>query len=244
MQASVINFKKIIAFLAALVLNMIVSLAFARLFSTFITKQQKVYTVYVYTNAQTNLSKPTHTKNTSHFFTSQKTPLHSAGSQHKILKQAQPLYTQTIAKSQPSEIKPLTKTLENNKNAVEVNSEQTSNSYKALQENISSKANSDKINANAIDIQSQPQIANWIEKHKFYPQKAIFKGEQGKIKLVFFIDKDGNLQNISILEKTEYDTLNKAAIKILHDSSPIPKKLLTNVNLPVYAKINIIFKLE
>ncbi len=244
MQASVINFKKIIAFLAALVLNMIVSLAFARLFSAFITKQQKVYTVYVYTNAQTNLSKSTHAKSTNHFFVSQKTPLHSVNSQHKILKQAQPLYTQTIAQNQPSEIKTPTKTFENSKNAVEVNSEQTSASYKALQENISSKANSKAINANAIDIQSKPQIANWIEKHKFYPQKAIFKGEQGKIKLVFFIDKDGNLQNISILEKTEYDTLNKAAIKILHDSSPIPKKLLTNVNLPFYAKINIIFKLE
>ncbi len=249
MQASVINSKKIIAFLAALVLNLLVFWAFAQLFNVLIVKQQKVYTVYIYTNQNTNFLNSKQTKNTN--FAAQKNPLQNKNIQKtskKNAKETKPLSRQLeIAQNSTT----LTKTsssaldIKNNATTQSIKKEQTKqNSSLLTQDSGFSKSNSENSYANLTDIQTQPQIANWIEKHKFYPQKAIFKGEQGKIKLVFFIDRDGSLQNISILEKSQYDTLNKAAIKILYDSSPIPKKLLTNVNLPFYAKINIVFKLE
>ncbi|AHF97760.1 hypothetical protein DESACE_02445 [Desulfurella acetivorans A63] len=243
--------SKPISWALAFLLNMAIVMGFAQLFKFYHIKTSKIYTVDIYNvnqyqktiraNQTLTQIKPENTKKSLF----QKIPKNDISNQtinHNrtlITQKALPLkndrkffanaqndnasFPQTITNKSGSQ--PQTSPIQNPQTAT----------YDANPSNTST---------DPIDIQSTPQIANWIEKHKFYPQEAIFKGEEGKIKLVFLIDKNGYLKNISILDKSPYDSLNKAAIKIIHNSSPVPQKLLTNVNLPFYAKINIIFKLE
>jgi TonB family C-terminal domain len=95
----------------------------------------------------------------------------------------------------------------------------------------------------SINIENFPKIKSWIDRHKFYPQEAIFKQEEGIVKITFLIDRNRNITHIKIAKKSPSKSLNKAALKILKLSSPIPMSLLLNINLPIYAHINIIFRL-
>ncbi len=94
-----------------------------------------------------------------------------------------------------------------------------------------------------IDIKKFPKIKGWIEKHKFYPREAIFEQEEGVVRVTFLISRNRNITNIDITKKSPYRSLNEAALKILKTSSPIPASLVSNINLPIYAHINIFFRL-
>ncbi|HEC24697.1 MAG TPA: energy transducer TonB [bacterium] len=94
-----------------------------------------------------------------------------------------------------------------------------------------------------VDIKKFPKIKGWIAKHKFYPREAIFKQEEGVVGVTFLISRSRTITNISITKKSHYRSLNEAALKILETSSPIPAFLVLNINLPIYAHINIFFRL-
>ena len=96
-----------------------------------------------------------------------------------------------------------------------------------------------------ISKNSYPNIFDWIASHKFYPLSAIYNEEEGKITISFNINRNGKIENIKII-KGSFKDLNEAAIKILNNSSPIPKEILTQsgIKVPTKANINLIFKLE
>ncbi|WP_162138528.1 energy transducer TonB [Hippea alviniae] len=96
-----------------------------------------------------------------------------------------------------------------------------------------------------ISKNSYPNIFDWIASHKFYPLSAIYNEEEGKITISFKINRNGKIENIRII-KGSFKDLNEAAIKILKDSSPIPKEILTQsgIKVPTKANINLVFKLE
>ncbi|MGC8616066.1 MAG: TonB family protein [Desulfurella sp.] len=241
--------SKPISWALAFLLNMAIVVGFAQLFKLYTIKTSKIYTVDIYNvnqyqktiraNQTLTQIKPENTKKSLF----QKIPKNDISNQ--TINHNRTLITQK-APPLKNDRKFFANAQNDNESLTPTNQSTNQPQTSPIQSPQTTTVNTNSPNtlANPIDIQNTPQIANWIEKHKFYPQEAIFKGEEGKIKLVFLIDKNGYLKNISILEKSPYDSLNKAAIKIIHNSSPVPQKLLTNVNLPFYAKINIIFKLE
>ncbi|WP_169309474.1 energy transducer TonB [Hippea maritima] len=97
----------------------------------------------------------------------------------------------------------------------------------------------------AISKNSYPSIFNWISSHKFYPISAIYKEEEGRVNLSFYIKKDGTITHINTIKKS-YEELNKAALKILKSSSPIPADILKSarIKLPAYVVLAVTFKLE
>ncbi len=116
-------------------------------------------------------------------------------------------------------------------------SPQTNNKYKK------SKAN----NFRVVNISnsSYANIFMWINKHKFYPTEALYKEDEGKIGLSFTINSNGEIANINVKNPSQYDVLNAAAVAIVKNSSPIPKRFLEAVrNFPLRARINIVFKIE
>lgn len=242
MQRLTTNSSTFIAFIIAIFVNLTTCWVFAQLFKFYAIKNSKLYTVYIDSNTM-------HSQPKNNF--------------KKVIAQNQISYAKLHHDQhiQPPNINKITKTLPSKLHLPQGNStisqnqkkvatdiqpiqSQTNQPNNTTSKNITKTVSFQNNYENPIDLQDEPKIAHWINKHKFYPQEAIFKGEEGKIKLVFLIDKNGYLQNISVIEKSQYDSLNKAAIKIICNSSPIPHRLLANVNLPIYAKINIIFKLE
>jgi protein TonB len=243
MQQLATHSKKLhVSWALAFALNLLIFFAFAQLFKPYTIKTSKIYTIYLVSKTVAQNTKKT-----------QDTQTKPMPAKLTNIKKSS-IHTQQETDNFP-------KTQINDANKISTNNHLESQSFPKIAQNIQNQSTDNQSEAttlknpsivtnlgnsfqNPIDIQTQPQIANWIENHKFYPQEAIFRGEEGKIQMIFVIDKNGSLQNISILKKSPYDSLNKAAIKIIHNSSPVPGKLLTNVSLPFYAKINIIFKLE
>jgi len=90
-----------------------------------------------------------------------------------------------------------------------------------------------------------PSIYSWIASHKFYPIEALFKDEQGSVTTMFTINTDGTLTNIKI-SKGSFKSLNKATVKIIENSSPIPKRILkhSNLKLPATVIIKLVFKIN
>jgi protein TonB len=251
MQQLATHSKKLhISWALAFALNMLIAFAFAQLFKLYTIKTSKIYTIYLVSKADAqNTQKNKITQNTKKNQNIQTKPAPAKFTNIKKSSIPTQQKTDNFPKTQINNARLSTKNhLESQilpKTAQNIQNQSTDyQSNATILTNSSILTNHGNSFQNPIDIQTQPQIANWIENHKFYPQEAIFRGEEGKIQLVFVIDKNGSLQNISVLKKSPYDSLNKAAIKIIHNSSPVPRKLLTNVNLPFYAKINIIFKLE
>ncbi|OSS41588.1 hypothetical protein DESAMIL20_1141 [Desulfurella amilsii] len=256
MQQLATHSKKLyISWALAFVLNIVIAFAFARAIKLYTIKTSKVYAIYLVSQTGLqNTQQNTKTKNNIENLNTQKKLATIKTTNTKKSELIIPQKTYNFSKTQMNDtfdskinIKDNLEPLDISKNTQNAQIKPTSsqtNSATPVNSYSSTKITTGDNLQNLTNIQIKPQIANWIENHKFYPQEAVFKGEEGKIQLVFVIDKNGFLQNISILKKSPYDSLNKAAIKIVHNSSPVPHQLLTNVNLPFYAKINIIFKLE
>jgi protein TonB len=95
-----------------------------------------------------------------------------------------------------------------------------------------------------ISQSSNQSIFNWIASHKFYPLSAIYKGKEGIVRLNFILKRNGKIDSVKIIKKS-YDDLNKAALKIVKNSSPVPSEILHTIDIkpPVRITVNIAFKL-
>ncbi len=263
MQRLVINSKALyISWVLAFAINIAIFVGFAQLFKFYQIKTSKIYTVYIYninqnTNAKSQAKQTKYhnfrvanvAEKSSYLKTIKGSSLDSITTNTKKILSAEnhkkfKAFAQNDIESLAQTNQLVIKQKENPTQSPQSHSEGTNVAKESSYLKTIKGSSLDLKMTPPIDIKSIPQIATWIEKHKFYPQEAIFKGEEGKIKLMFLIDRNGYLQNISVIEKSQYEILNKAAIKIICNSSPIPHQLLTNVNLPTYAKINIVFRLE
>jgi len=95
----------------------------------------------------------------------------------------------------------------------------------------------------AIENEYLLKLKRIIEKNKVYPKSAKRLNQTGKVYLNFTIAKNGNIQNISIIEKSKYKRLNKAAMEIINkikQFEPIPEELHKsswNITVPVLYQI-------
>ena len=108
-------------------------------------------------------------------------------------------------------------------------------------------ANHDSIN-NIISISQYhyKNLYDWIASHKYYPMEALYKNEYGDVVLSFTIDNSGVVSLVKISHRSDYDSLNRAAVKIIKRSSPIPKDVLdiNKITLPVTGLLKITFKIQ
>lgn len=89
-------------------------------------------------------------------------------------------------------------------------------------------------------------LYNWIASHKYYPTEALYKNEQGNVLLNFIISSNGTISLVKISKYSEYDSLNRAAVKIIKRSSPIPKDVLhiSKIKLPMTGLLKMTFKIQ
>ncbi len=65
-------------------------------------------------------------------------------------------------------------------------------------------------------------IKNKIQNVWVYPQEAVQTGQQGRLLILFSIDKNGNLVRLKLIRSSGYPLLDKAALQAVRDASPFP----------------------
>ena len=86
------------------------------------------------------------------------------------------------------------------------------------------------------------RIKNQIERAWRYPAQAVRKGMSGQLKLKFIISRDGNLIGVSLVNKSDFEILDIAAVKAVKEAAPyypfpitISKKKLSILATFVYS---------
>ena len=261
LQKSHINFKILISFAASLFVNGAAIISFLQLMPLHLYTRSNVYDVSIinYRKIQHNLSqkeipkKALATKrstrintqpnktNTKHTEKSLKNKRHYTV---KNINRKTPIKTDKI--SQIRHLKHVFLAVSDKskiiKNPTTINKNPTEKIQSKKQKNYPIGHSFSEIN---ISASSNQELFRWIASHKFYPLKAIFNNEEGEVRMVFYIDKRGNIYGIKIT-KHSFNDLNNAAIKILKDSSPIPARILASLDKqpPLKASLILKFKLE
>ncbi len=80
-------------------------------------------------------------------------------------------------------------------------------------------------------------IKDKIQNVWVYPEEARMNGQQGQLLILFSIGKNGNLERVSLLHSSGFDSLDRAAIQAIRDASPFPPlpKRLNIDRLNIYA---------
>lgn len=86
--------------------------------------------------------------------------------------------------------------------------------------------------ANGIEVASEQrylyEISKLLERKKRYPPLAKKLGQTGKVVMRFTLAADGKLLNSEVVEKSPYDSLNKAAsdlVKSIDGLKPFPQEM-------------------
>jgi TonB family protein len=66
------------------------------------------------------------------------------------------------------------------------------------------------------------KLTKWTGNFVSYPRGALRNQQQGTVRLTVTLARDGRVKDVQILEKSEYDTLNKAATRAVKSASPYP----------------------
>jgi len=79
----------------------------------------------------------------------------------------------------------------------------------------------------------------WLDAHKFYPQLAQQRGEQGTVLLRFTVTRDGRVLTVSLVQSSGSPVLDRAALRLLRDARlpPFPPDMPgpeATVSVPIH----------
>lgn len=66
------------------------------------------------------------------------------------------------------------------------------------------------------------KLTKWTSNFVTYPRGALRNQQQGTVRLTVTLARDGRVKDVQILEKSEHETLNKAATRAVKSASPYP----------------------
>lgn len=66
------------------------------------------------------------------------------------------------------------------------------------------------------------KLTKWTSNFVKYPRAALRNQQEGTIRLTVTLHRDGRIQDVQVLEKSEHETLNKAATRAVKSASPYP----------------------
>jgi len=88
------------------------------------------------------------------------------------------------------------------------------------------------------------RILALIEKHRYYPRLARLRGYEGRVVLEVSIEASGNLQEVRVLETSGHRILDRAAQRMIRESSPFPPPPRVLGPFPLRLRIPIRFELR
>ncbi|MBF0232461.1 MAG: energy transducer TonB [Desulfamplus sp.] len=66
-------------------------------------------------------------------------------------------------------------------------------------------------------------IRQMIEKNRRYPQMARRRNQEGSVRVRFLIDSNGNVNSLEIVKRSDYESLNQAALEAVKRAAPFSK---------------------
>lgn len=82
-----------------------------------------------------------------------------------------------------------------------------------------------------------------IEKNKRYPQMARRRNQEGSVRVRFLIDKSGNVNSLEIVKKSDYASLDQAALEAVRRAAPFSKPPASISREALKLELTINFKL-
>jgi len=82
-----------------------------------------------------------------------------------------------------------------------------------------------------------------IEKNKRYPQMARRRNQEGSVRVRFLIDKSGNVNLLEIVKKSDYASLDQAALEAVRRAAPFSKPPASISREALKLELTINFKL-
>ena len=86
-------------------------------------------------------------------------------------------------------------------------------------------------------------IQQRIESAKRYPKKARERNREARVTVSFTILADGRIQEIKLLKKSRFKSLNQAALDAINEASPCPQPPVALFKPPVKLKLTIAFEI-
>lgn len=83
------------------------------------------------------------------------------------------------------------------------------------------------------------EIKQITQQHLIYPKNAILLKQQGEVVVQFFLSKDGNVSELTIIKSSEYDLLDKTALNIIKSASSSFPKPSRNMRVKIPIKFDI-----
>jgi protein TonB len=81
-------------------------------------------------------------------------------------------------------------------------------------------------------------IQNLIKRKLIYPQEARRMGIWGSVSVIFTINADGTVSNVSVEQSSGYDILDREAVNAVQNASPYPKPpLAAKIAIPIDFKL-------
>lgn len=77
-----------------------------------------------------------------------------------------------------------------------------------------------------------------------YPRAAQRRNREGSLRIAVAVNKDGSLDNVSLLQEAEYEDFNDAALVAVDEASPFTSLPDTVLDLPMVVEIPIQFRLQ
>ncbi|MDD2886938.1 MAG: energy transducer TonB [Aliarcobacter sp.] len=167
--------------------------------------------------------------------------------QNVVIKKPEPIHEPVVEKTVEKNIetKPLPKTL--SKNMIKENHKKINEVVKkedvpkkvenvkvveaSKQPPLTSENKETKIDSNEKDLLENEYLSKLqqlIEQNKTYPKSAKRLNQMGKVNVCFVISKDGQIKDIKVVKKSDFEKLDEAAIEIfarIYKFEPIPEKL-------------------
>ena len=66
------------------------------------------------------------------------------------------------------------------------------------------------------------KLTKWTGNFVKYPRAALRSGQQGTVRITVTVQRDGRIKDVQLLEKSEHESLNKAATRAVKSASPYP----------------------
>ena len=167
--------------------------------------------------------------------------------QNVVIKKPEPIHEPVVEKTVEKNIetKPLPKTLSKNmikENHKKINEVVKKEDVPQKVENVkvveaskqlplTSENKETKIDSNEKDLLENEYLSKLqqlIEQNKTYPKSAKRLNQMGKVNVCFVISKDGQIRDIKVVKKSDFEKLDEAAIEIfarIYKFEPIPEKL-------------------
>ncbi len=78
------------------------------------------------------------------------------------------------------------------------------------------------ISAKELGADWRNELADWIEQHKYYPEDAARRGEQGINQVRVVVNRDGHVESVELERQSGFQRLDNAAVGLFRDADLPP----------------------